>query len=40
MEEIRVLICGCCTNGCVCRDHRDEPRLPERKCDVHKVVRR
>ena len=36
MEEIKVMLCGCCSNGCVCRDHRDEPRLPEQKCDAHK----
>jgi hypothetical protein len=35
MEEIKVLICGCCSNGCVCWDRKNGPRLPEQKCDVH-----
>jgi hypothetical protein len=25
IRDIRTLSCGCCTNGCVCWNHRDEP---------------
>jgi hypothetical protein len=29
----RVLICGCCTNGCLCEQHSREPN----KCSYHEV---
>jgi hypothetical protein len=34
--KIKTMMCGCCSNGCVCWMHRDVARgLPERKCDYH-----
>lgn len=32
----RTTSCGCCTGGCVCWNHRDEPRgIPVRVCAYH-----
>lgn len=36
-KEIKLVSCGCCSNGCTCWNHRDVPNgRPERKCELHK----
>lgn len=33
---VRVVTCGCCTNGCCCHHHQDTPRgRPPRTCELH-----
>lgn len=33
----RTVSCGCCTWGCICANHRDEPRgRPAKACDYHR----
>ena len=35
-KTVRVVSCGCCTNGCVCFMHRDEPRgIFKNICQLH-----
>ena len=34
---IKVISCGCCTNGCICHNHMDIPRGDKPgQCEVHK----
>lgn len=36
-SEPRKVSCGCCTNGCVCFNHRDVPKgIVVKVCDFHK----
>lgn len=36
-SHVNVVSCGCCSNGCVCWNHRDEPKgRHEHKCDLHR----
>lgn len=33
---VKVLTCGCCSNGCVCVHHQDTPMgRPPFKCNLH-----
>lgn len=34
--SVRVITCGCCTNGCVCEHHQDIPLgMQPKRCDLH-----
>lgn len=38
-SAIKTLTCGCCSNGCCCWHHRDEPNgRPAKACAVHSTT--
>lgn len=40
MSRLKLVSCGCCSNGCVCWNHQNaRMAVPARTCELHETIK-